>query len=109
MSNIFENLRNIGASTSDSYLQLNIGDNSYNGRKEAGETVRSTYSMLKQDQESSWNATGTSPNVTNEILNSINDPNKYMVVNNQKFYRHSAVGMMNAEMANGVYTFHMMG
>lgn len=114
MANNFDSLRSIGAAGDGSYVQVNLTDGSYQGKTSLGEAIRSTYSLLKQSVEAYWDAIGTSPNVTNAVITSMNDPNQYMVVEGRKFCQHSGVGRLQAynELGNpsgGCWTCHLIG
>ncbi len=105
-----DDLKNIGAGSEGSYLKLNFGKN----KAEFGEAVRSTYSLLKQNPEYSWETEGTSANVTNAVLSSMNDPNQYMIMDDRKIMFPTGVGKLQAynEMGNpsgGCWTYHMIG
>jgi len=111
MANNFDSLSNIGATRDGAYWQPKLGDNTYDGRNETGETIRSTFSLLKRDQSYAWNTEGTSPNVTNAILNAMN---KSFEVNGMTFFENTPVGINHPfnEFGNskfGCSSYHFVG
>ena len=92
MTDNFQSLNNIGATRDNAYWQPKLGDNSFDGQNEAGEAIRSTYSLLKRDPSYAWNGEGTSPNVTNAILSSMNKP---LEINGKIFFENTPVGIQH--------------